>query len=330
MPKVSVIVPVYNVDQYLSQCLHSLVRQTLEDIEILVINDGSRDNSQNIIDDFIKKNPGKIQSFIKENGGLSDARNFGIDRASGDFLAFVDSDDYVEEKMLEEMYTLALKNNAEMVVCNLQKVDEQGNIIRKLPQIFNMPEKIDLESHFSVFSDLSYFACNKIFRKELFENKRFTKGIHFEDIELIPQLLLQCKTIAHTQHYHYQYLERQNSISKTHTEKGLDILRAVKSVEDCFANSSFKNKKTALKNFQILEGVYTFLAYLAYVKDESTFNKMSLELKNFIEERRISLSEILKYKRFGQNYFLSLSLKKQIFYGLYFLGQKKLLRMLLA
>lgn len=329
MPKVSVIVPVYNVEHYLAKCLDSLVNQTLKDIEILVINDGSQDDSQSIINKFTKENPKKIQSFYKENGGLSEARNFGIDRASGEFFAFVDSDDYIKENMLEEMYLIAQENNAEMVVCNLQKVDETGNIIRKLPQIPNMPQKIDLKEHFSVFSDLSYFACNKIFRKELFENKRFTRGIHFEDIELIPQLLLQCKTIAHTQNYHYQYLERQDSISKTHTEKGLDILHAVQSVERCFYESSFKNEKTVLKGFQILEGVYTFLAYLAYVRDEPVFNQMSLKLKTFMKEREISLNDILSYKRFGKNYFLSLPFKKQVFYLLYFLGQEKLIRKLI-
>ena len=229
--KISVIVPVYNVENYLEKCLNSLVNQTLEEIEILVINDGSTDGSQKIIDDFQRKFPQKIKAFSKENGGLSDARNFGIDRATGEFLAFVDSDDSVSEVMMEEMYHLAIKNKAELVICNLQKVDENGNVTQKLTQIPNLSEKIDLEKNFSVFSDISYFACNKIFKRELFEGKRFQKGMHFEDIELIPQILLQCKTLAKTDAYHYQYLERSNSISKSHTERGLDILKAVEHVE---------------------------------------------------------------------------------------------------
>ena len=205
--KISVIVPVYNVENYLEKCLNSLVNQTLEEIEILVINDGSTDDSQKIIDEFQKKFPQKIKAFSKENGGLSDARNFGIDRATGEFLAFVDSDDSVSEVMMEEMYHLAIKNKAELVICNLQKVDENGKVTQKLTQIPNLSEKIDLEKNFSVFSDISYFACNKIFKRELFEGKRFQKGMHFEDIELIPQLLLQCKTLAKTDAFYYQYLE---------------------------------------------------------------------------------------------------------------------------
>ena len=108
------------------------------------------------------------------------------------------------------------------------------------------------DTFFSIFSDLSYFACNKLFKKDLFESRKFKKGVHFEDIQLIPQLLLQCKVVAQTQNYHYNYLERSDSITKTHTERGLDILKAVKDVEVEFVNSSYSDHKKALQNFQIL------------------------------------------------------------------------------
>lgn len=329
MKKVSIIVPVYNVEHYLEKCLISLVNQTLQDIEIIVVNDGSKDASQRIIDKFLQDYPNKIRAFEKENGGLSDARNYGLDRANGEFIGFVDSDDYVSETMFEEMYLLAKKHSAEMVICNLQKVNEYGEITQKLTQIPNMPEKIDLRDNFSVFSDLSYFACNKLFRKELFDGVRFKKGVHFEDIQLIPQLLLKCKIIAQTQNYHYQYFERSDSITKTHTEKGLDILRAVEDVEIVFKNSIYSNKYEELENFKILEGIYTFLAYLAFVKEEEVYYKMSSELKNFINKNRISLIKILRYRRFNENYLLSLSIKKQIYYLLYFFKQEWLLRKLL-
>jgi len=326
---ISIIVPVYNVENYLAKCLDSLVNQTYQNIEILVVNDGSKDDSGNIIQDYTQKFPGKIKAFTKENGGLSDARNFGIDQSSGDYIGFVDSDDYITETMFEEMLDLALKHQAEMVICNIQKVDEYGNVTQKLTQIPNMPEKIDLQTHFSVFSDLSYFACNKLFKKELFKDKRFKRGVHYEDIQLVPQLLLECNTLAQTQNFHYQYLERSDSISKTHTEKGLDILNAVKDVEVFFLKSRYSTKLKELKNFQILEGVYTFLAYLAFVKDEGTFYKMSHQLDVFVQERNIKFKDILNYSRFDTNYILSLPLKKKIFYLLFFAGQKKLIRKLM-
>ncbi len=329
MIKVSIIVPVYQVEKYLRKCLDSLVNQTLREIEILIINDGSPDQSQVIIDEFQQKYPLKIKSFIKENGGLSDARNFGLDRAIGEFIGFVDSDDEVSKTMFEEMYFLAIKHQAEMVICNLQKVDEQGNVTQKLTQIPNMPEKIDLRENFSVFADLSYFACNKIFKRELFENKRFKKGIHFEDIQLIPQLLLQCKTIAQTQNYHYQYLERTDSITKTHTRKGLDILTAVEEVNLSFHESQYSEKKQELKNFNILEGVYTYLAYLAFVKEEDAFREMNKALNTFTAKHQISKREILFYQRFEKNYLLSLPLKKKIYYFLCFTGLNQFISKLL-
>ncbi|MCU7614805.1 glycosyltransferase [Chryseobacterium sp. GMJ5] len=324
--KISIIVPVYNVEKHLAKCLNSLVNQTLQNFEILVINDGSSDRSEEIIQDFAQKYPKKIRAFFKENGGLSDARNFGIERATGDYLGFVDSDDYVSETMFEEMLNLARKHDAEMVICNIQKVDEHGNITQKLTQIPNMPEKITLREHFSVFSDLSYFACNKLFKKELFSQKRFKKGIHFEDIQLIPQLLLECTTLAQTQKYHYHYLERTDSISKTHSEKGLDILKAVEDVEHFFKHSQYSEKHKELKNFQILEGVYTFLAYTAFVKNDAIFYRMTGELRVFMQKRTIKIKDILTYSRFDKNYILSLPLKKKIFYLLFLSGQEKMIK----
>ncbi|SIS45799.1 Glycosyltransferase involved in cell wall bisynthesis [Chryseobacterium shigense] len=326
---VSIIVPVYNVENYLAQCLDSLVNQSLQDIEIVLVNDGSKDSSGHIMEEYARKFPGKIKAFHKENGGLSDARNFGIDKSSGDYIGFVDSDDYVGETMFEEMVSLAEKYEAKMVICNIQKVDQEGKITQKLTQIPNMPERIALEDHFSVFADLSYFACNKLFKKELFAHKRFKTGVHFEDIQLIPQLILECKILAQTQNFHYQYLERTDSITKTHTEKGLDILKAVKDVESIFEESEYSHQKNELKNFQIFEGVYSFLAYVAFVKNEEIFNKMVDELAVFMKERKIKIQDILSYSRFGKNYLLSLPLKKKIFYLLFFAGQKKLIRKML-
>lgn len=318
MTKVSVIVPVYQVENYLEKCLNSLVNQTLSDIEILVVDDGSTDNSSQIIADFQNQYPSKIKAFSKENGGLSDARNYGLDRASGEFIGFVDSDDYVSAFMYEEMYDLAKKHQAQLVICNLQKVNEYDEVTQRLPQTPHLPEKIILREHLSVFSDSSYFACNKLFQRHLFDSKRFKKGVHFEDIQLIPQIVLECKVLAQTQNYHYQYLERSDSITKKHDIRGLDMLHAVEDVEAVFQQSAYTSQFKYLQDFQILQGVYSFLAYLAFVKDKNVFESMDQYFINFLKERKIGLLDILQYKRFGKNYFGSLPLKKKIFYTLYF------------
>ena len=127
--EVSVIVPVYNVERYLTQCLDSLVNQTLEAIEIIVVNDGTKDNSQSIIDQFQAQYPSKIRSFFKTNGGLGDARNFGMQKATGEYIGFVDSDDYVEHDMYQKMYDLAQRDNLDLVVCGLEYFYEDSNRI---------------------------------------------------------------------------------------------------------------------------------------------------------------------------------------------------------
>ncbi len=326
MVKISIIVPVYNVEKYLEKCLSSLVQQHLQEIEIIVVNDGSTDSSAQIIEDFHKKHPEKILSLTKKNGGLSDARNFGLAQASGNYIGFVDADDEVSAEMFSEMYALAKKHDADIVMCGLLKVDEKGNAIEELPQMPNKTEVIALSEDFSAFGEIGYFACNKIFKRALFSEKRFKKEVHFEDIQLIPQLLLESKTIAQTPHLHYRYLVRAHSISKTHTARGLDILRAVADVENAFHQSNYAENLQDLRNFQILQGVYSFLAYLAFVKDESCYNEMSADLKKFIKDRQIRTVDLLLYRRFEKNYLLSLPLRKKIYYLLYFFGLEKLLR----
>lgn len=326
MVKVSVIVPVFNMEKYLHKCLGSLVSQTLEELEIIIVNDGSSDGSAEIIEGYAAQFPHKIKAYHKANGGLSDARNFGLEHAIGAFIGFVDGDDEVSPIMFEDLYRLARKHKAEMVMCGLVKVDENGREIEKLPQLPHQGEVIDLSHDFSVFGDIGFFACNKIFRRDLFDNKRFKVGAHFEDIQLIPQLLLHCKTVAQSFEYHYKYLVRQNSISKTHSQKGLDIFQAVQDVEVAFAQSPYRKEEEALKNFSILQGVYSFLAYLAFVKDEKTFNQMAERLTIFRRERGLRFVDLLLYRRFHRNYLLSLPIRKKIYYALYFCGLQKWVR----
>ena len=117
--KVSVIVPVYNVEKYLAQCLDSLVNQTLDALQVIVVNDGSPDNSQEIIDRYVALFPNKVFGYIKKNGGLGDARNYGVQFADGEYIAFVDSDDWVDEKMFEQMYNFAIKGKHQIVISDM-------------------------------------------------------------------------------------------------------------------------------------------------------------------------------------------------------------------
>lgn len=319
--KVSVIVPIYNTSQYLAKCLNSLLDQTLDELEIIVVNDGSTDNSQEIIEEFSKKS-WKIKAFKKPNGGLSDARNFGLGKAEGDFIGFVDSDDYVSPEMFAEMYQKAMEHEADIVFCDLEKVNEKGEAFRDLPQSPQLAERIELEKDFSIFGEMACFACNKLFKKELFENYQFKKGIHFEDIELIPKLVLTSKIIAKINRPFYKYFERRDSITKTHTRKGLDMFSAIESVKKAFDESSYKKFEEEFERFFIFQGYYSFLAYVAFVKDKKLKKEMLDELDLQLVKYGISKIKIIRYKRFAANYLFSLPIKKQIYYGLGFISRK--------
>ncbi len=311
--RISVIVPVYNVESYLATCLDSLVHQTLQDIEIILVNDGSTDNSLSIANEYAYKFP-KIKIINQTNGGLSDARNTGIKQAQGEYLAFVDSDDWIEKEMMEELYILAKKHSAEIAFCALQNINEKGKVFKLLPQVPQLPEKIILDKDFTIFGEMSCFACNKIFKKELFDGIEFPKGLHFEDIATIPRLLLKATTIAKTNSYFYNYFIRTGSITRNYTAKGMDMFNAIDSVKNDFFTSPYKNHIQGWGNFVILQGFYSFLAYYAYVQDGAIKKQMFYKLRNLIKSEDINKNDIINYKRFDKTYLLTLNLKKIIYY----------------
>lgn len=321
--KISVIIPVYNTEKYLSKCLDSILNQTLKEIEVIVVNDGSKDNSQEIIEQY-KEKDSRIISIIKSNGGLSDARNCGIEKANGQYLAFIDSDDYIDPVMLKTMLDLAEKHESEIVMCDLVKVDESGNEFRDLPQSPQLPEKIILKDDFTIFGEMSCFACNKIFKKSLFEKHQFKKEIHFEDIELIPKLVLDSTVISKINQPFYKYFERQDSITKTHTAKGLDMFFAINAVSDYFYKSNYNTFATELKRFQIIQGYYSYLAYVAFVKDKNLKREMLDALDLFLRNNHLTKKAIKNYQRFDEKYINSLPIKKRIFYQLSFINLKLL------
>ncbi|MEL7571330.1 MAG: glycosyltransferase, partial [Eubacteriaceae bacterium] len=218
--KLSVIVPVYNMEKYLRKCLDSLVGQTLEDIQIIIVNDGSTDDSQSIIDEYCQEFGQKIMALKKENGGLSDARNFGMQYAQSEYYTFMDSDDWVEKEAYEKMYNKAVSDNFDIVVCDtnfiftdhLEKVGSgiDNDVIG---------DNLIKRSYLSIFPA----AWNKIYHSRLIQtNIRFTKGVWFEDVEYIYKILTYVKSIGIISEPLYQYLQRENSITYTFNEKIFD------------------------------------------------------------------------------------------------------------
>ena len=271
MIKVSVIVPVYNVESYLEKCLDSLVNQTLKDIEIIVVNDGSPDNSQEIIDNYAKKYK-QIKAYVKENGGLSDARNYGIKKATGEYIIFIDSDDYVKENMLEIMYQKALNDNLDIVVCNSINVYENGNMIeiKSNRNYSNSPIKNYLVS--------PPMACIRLYNRTLFDKIQFKKGIYYEDLELTPKLVKYTQKISFIDEGLYYYYQRTGSImkQKEFNEKLLDIFKVLDS-----------NKELLLKEYpEEIEYMYithllrtATLRFLEYDNYRDNINKIISTMK---------------------------------------------------
>ncbi len=233
--KVSVIVPVYNVYDYLDKCLDSLVKQTLKDIEIIVVNDGSPDNSQEIIDKYAKKYPKLIKAYQKKNGGLSSARNFGISKAKGEYIIFIDSDDYVEYDMLEEMYKKAKTTSADVVSCQLvyhyRKFVDQKKL--EHPEYFG--KKIIDEPR--ILLEVKSYAVNKIYKRELWNDFRFPDQ-HFEDSAVVYNVLLTANKIECINGAKYHYIkERGEAITSNTDDRIYDIFKS------CDAILSFYQEK---------------------------------------------------------------------------------------
>ncbi len=218
----SFIVPVYNVEKYLEKCLDSLLAQTCKDFEIIVVNDGSPDNSQSIIDAYSEKYPDIIKGYIKENGGLSDARNFGVERASGDYIAFVDSDDYVAADMLEKLKELIGEDKPDVVGFDFVDVDENGEVlnITTKPEIRNLSGEdaiIALMEHKQMFET----AWGYVYLREYWLKMGFAymKGIYHEDYALTPNVILRAGKVSTLRHNVYYYLIRQGSITNVQSEE---------------------------------------------------------------------------------------------------------------
>ena len=246
MPKVSVIVPFYNVEKYIEKCLNSLVNQTLEEIEIILVNDGSKDDSQKKAKEFEKKYPNKIKYYEKPNGGLGDARNFGIKYATGEYIAFLDSDDYVEPTMYEEMYKKAKQEDSDMVECDFWWEYPKKN-------------RADVGIQYSNQKEMLYkarvVAWNKLIKREIYQKHpeaRFSVGLRYEDIEGFYKILPYIKKVSFVRKCFIHYVQRQDSISNTQNKRNEEIFTVLDNVINYYKSNNLYDEFK-----EELEYVYT-------------------------------------------------------------------------
>lgn len=214
--RLSIIIPVYNVENYIARCLDSVLNQSFETIEIICVNDGSPDDSRKIISDYISKN-NNVKCIDRSNGGLSAARNTGIMEAQGEYLLFLDSDDWLEKNVLDNLYNCAQKENLDVLICNTQWV--YSDYINKPEELSSdiIPSKIDGETALIKLMDTGSYepmAYNYVVKREflLINNLLFKEGLLFEDELWTPQLLLRAQNVKGTEIVHYNYYQRQNTI----------------------------------------------------------------------------------------------------------------------
>lgn len=209
---VSIIVPIYNVEKYLKKCIDSLLKQSYSNIEILLIDDGSTDNSGKISDEYLSYD--NVRVYHKANGGLSDARNYGIEHSKGDFLVFVDSDDYVSEDYILKMLNNIQENDVDIVACSYYDVSEEGKILKKVQVTDRILNEKDFWDDMYITGDATpvySVAWNKLYKKRIFENLRYRKEILNEDDDIIYDVMHNKKMFIISNPLYY-YRQRQGSI----------------------------------------------------------------------------------------------------------------------
>jgi glycosyltransferase involved in cell wall biosynthesis len=251
---ISVIVPVYNVEQYLEECVKSIQNQTYKNLEIILVDDGTKDNSGKMCDEFAKTDS-RIKVIHKANGGLSDARNFGIDASNGKYIQFIDSDDYIDLDMLELLYNNLKKHNADISMCSNYVLTE-NNCRLKGTGGFEVYTREEALKEILLDKKVRFYAWNKMFARKLFDEIRFPKGRVFEDILTIPRLFEKAEKVVLDDVPKYYYRQRNDSILHVQT----------KELRLAYINSALENIKFIKEKEKSLD------AYCAYNLAHVTMN----------------------------------------------------------
>ena len=300
MPKVSVIVPIYNVEKYLEKCINSLLSQTLEDIQIILVNDGSKDNSGNIAKEYEKNNKDRVIYVEKENGGLSDARNYGLKYATGDFIAFLDSDDYIEKNAYEEMYNKAIEENADYVECDF---------IWEFPNKIRVDKQYPYKNKKEMLSFVRVVAWNKLIKRQLIidNNLEFPKGLRYEDVEFTYKLIPFINKFAYVDKSFIHYVQREGSIANVQNERTAEIFTVLDNVIEFYKkNNIYEKYRDELEYNYARYLLCSSLKRMCKIKDKTIREKLLTESWERLNSNFPNWKEnvILKTVNIGKNKYM--------------------------
>ena len=282
---ISVIVPVYNVKNYLKKCVDSILSQTYSVLQVILVDDGSTDGSGELCD-LLAKCDKRIQVVHKSNGGLSDARNAGIEIAEGKYFSFIDSDDYIEPDMVESLYKLAKSTDCQITISNMKRFFSDGGI-ETFYEPVNQISVYEADERFETLKQPS--VCNKLFLAELFNDIKFPKGKFYEDTFVYHELLYRAERVGLTGKVGYWYLSRKESITgkERYTIRYFDFLEAVSK------RMHFLNEKN-VKKYGIEACLSYYLAFSSaerYLKDNAGCREKMLNAREeYVYAYKIILS----------------------------------------
>lgn len=256
---ISVIVPVYNVKSYLEMCVDSIISQSYPNIEIILVDDGSTDGSGELCEQLSNRDR-RIKVIHKLNGGLSDARNVGIDHAAGEWICFIDSDDFVSENYIEKLVKAAAENGADIAIC------DPVHVFKKQDAVFCEDNQTKVFTNTEAIIEMWYqrtflfSAWAKIYRRFLFDDVRFTKGIIYEDVDIMHELFIRSSRIVYFNAKLYAYMHRDGSITtQKFTLRELDILKICDKLNMFSCNYS-KEMQKAAKAYSLVGNMRIFIS----------------------------------------------------------------------
>lgn len=304
--KVSVIVPVYNTLEYLPKCLDSLVNQTLKDIEIIVVNDGSPDNPEKLIKEYCQKYSNVIY-FKKKNGGLSSARNFGMKKATGEYIGFVDSDDYVSYDMYEQLYNKAIETKSDVVVSNIcykyAKKSEKRSFLH--PEYFGK----SISEEPKILIEAKSYAWNKIYKKELWDKFTFPDQ-YFEDSAIVYNVLNEANKIECVDLPLYNYIkERPGAITSEISPKIFDIFKSCDSILNYYKKCDNYEKIKDVIEEVCIRHIRIRLLYIYDSKNRKLTWRFFKEARHYLKENIPNWKKnySMQYK-FGEERFYNLKI----------------------